>query len=64
MNISGNTAYNRDTDGNLIEEPYTPKEGCVWKLKGMCRGCPECSYEWYYKYHDEYGIPFDIDEEE
>lgn len=64
MNISGNTAYNRDTDGNLIEEPYTPEEGCVWKLKRMCRGCPECAYEWYYKYHDEYGNPFDKSDSE
>ena len=48
MIISGNTAYQVDEEGTMIEEPYTPEEGCVWENMGMCRGCPVCQYQDYY----------------
>ena len=44
MVISGNVAYNVDENGELIEEPYEPENGCVWEHLGMCRGCPVCQY--------------------
>ena len=59
MIISGNTAYNADENGNLIEEPYEPESGCVWKDMGMCRGCPVCQYPEEEDYED-----YDDDEEE
>lgn len=50
--ISGNTLFQRGPEGDLIEEPYTPVNGCVWKEMGMCRGCPECRYDDYYQVHE------------
>ena len=43
MVICGNSMYEVDNEGNVVDE-YKPEEGCVWEAMGMCRGCPVCSY--------------------
>ena len=43
MIISGNTAYEVDENGNVIDE-YEEENGCIWESIGMCRGCPYCPY--------------------
>ena len=55
MIIHGNTAYQADEDGNIIEEPYK-SDGCVWRDIGMCRGCPVCNHPMIPLFHKEESI--------